>query len=67
MKFEAKVVTGRDANGTTYDDTSTLPFDTLGEAATTVAQATGCQTWDVFDPRGVRRARVHADGGIDGC
>lgn len=64
-KCEAKVVTGRDADGTTYDHASARSFTTLDEAATAVAQATNGHTWDVFDAGGARRARVHADGGVD--
>lgn len=67
QKFEARRVTGRDANGTTYDTAiaNVRTFATLDGAATDVAQSTDGYTWDIFDPRGFRRARVHVDGGID--
>lgn len=63
--FAAKIVTGRDDNGTTYDDENVLRFTSLDDAANAVACNTQDHTWDVFAPTGERVARVHVDGGID--
>lgn len=59
--YTARVVTGRDENGTTYDEPEWFPDEdkALGWALERTA------TVDIFDGDDEVTARVHPDGGID--
>jgi hypothetical protein len=65
--FEVRVVTGRDANGTTYDEKNSGKFESADVAIENALAVPG--TKDIFRENVARPAsriaRVHPDGGID--
>lgn len=62
--FAVKIVTGRDGDGTTYDEENVLRHPTR-EAAVSDALNIRGETKDIFNPAGERVVRVHVDGGCD--
>lgn len=62
--FAIKIITGRDASGTTYDEENVIRHRTRHDALYDACYLG--KTTDLFDEETDRRiARVHADGGID--
>lgn len=62
--FTIKIVTGRDENGTTYDEQTAIEHaGDVSDAICVALQRRSGVTQDVFE-NGERIARVHVDGGI---
>lgn len=67
MLYEAKIVTGRNDAGTTYDEENVLRHNDCATFLVEIALQPCGRTWDVFEPHASPEpfARVHIDGGID--
>lgn len=60
--YTAKLVTGSDAQGATYDERATRQFQELDVATRAVVQFAQGSVWDVFAEDGEHIARLHGDG-----